>query len=103
MTDPAIDEALDELYGADPSEFVALRKRSAASLRSAGDKDGAVELVECLVDRGVGHAGRALAAAFGEGDDRVELGVGEGDDREAVTFREQPAVGELRNRAELVE
>jgi hypothetical protein len=46
MADRATDEALDELYGADPSEFVALRKRSAADLRRAGDKEGAKQLGE---------------------------------------------------------
>ena len=46
MADRAIDDALDELYGADPSEFVALRKRLAAGLRSAGDKEGAKQLGE---------------------------------------------------------
>ncbi|MGZ4690070.1 MAG: hypothetical protein ACXWAY_10625 [Acidimicrobiia bacterium] len=33
-----IDVALDELYGVDPAEFVATRKRLASELRSSGDK-----------------------------------------------------------------
>ena len=37
----ALEAALDELYGVDQSEFVAARKRLAADLRTAGDKDGA--------------------------------------------------------------
>jgi chromosome segregation ATPase len=46
MAGRAIDEALDELYGADPAEFVAVRKRLVAGLRTAGDKDGAKQLGE---------------------------------------------------------
>jgi hypothetical protein len=45
MPDTVLDAALDELYGVDPSEFVAARKRLSASLRSAGDKDAAKELL----------------------------------------------------------
>jgi hypothetical protein len=37
----ALDAALDELYGVDPSEFVVRRKALAADLRTAGDKQGA--------------------------------------------------------------
>jgi hypothetical protein len=44
MPERALDDALDELYGVDPSEFVAARKRLSASLRSAGDKGAAKEL-----------------------------------------------------------
>jgi hypothetical protein len=44
MPERALDDALDELYGVDPSEFVAARKRLSASLRSAGDKHAAKEL-----------------------------------------------------------
>lgn len=40
----ALEAALDELYGADPSEFVAARKRLAADLRTAGEKDAAKTL-----------------------------------------------------------
>ncbi len=36
-----LEAALDELYGADPSEFVALRKRLAGEIRATGEKDGA--------------------------------------------------------------
>jgi len=32
-----LDEALDDLYGADPAEFVAERKRLARELKDAGD------------------------------------------------------------------
>src|SRR6266850_845028 len=41
MPDGPLEDALDELYGAEPSEFVATRKRLSASLRDAGDKAGA--------------------------------------------------------------
>jgi hypothetical protein len=44
MSQPSLDAAFDELYGGDPSEFVATRKRLAAELRSRGDKAGAKEL-----------------------------------------------------------
>jgi hypothetical protein len=44
MPDGDLETALDELYGVDPSEFVAVRKRLSASLRSAGEKDAAKEL-----------------------------------------------------------
>lgn len=44
MSDASLDAALDELYGAEPSEFVASRKRLVADLRGAGDKDAAKEL-----------------------------------------------------------
>src|SRR6476646_5174656 len=36
-----LEAALGELYGVDPSEFVAARKRLAAELRTAGEKDAA--------------------------------------------------------------
>jgi hypothetical protein len=38
VPDDALDAALDELYAADPSEFVAVRKQLAAGLRASGDK-----------------------------------------------------------------
>ena len=41
MPDGPLEDALDELYGAEPSEFVAVRKRLSATLRDAGDKSGA--------------------------------------------------------------
>src|SRR5258708_37246152 len=41
MAETALDAALDELYGVDPSDFVATRKRLAGERRSAGDKEGA--------------------------------------------------------------
>jgi hypothetical protein len=41
VPDGPLEAALDELYGADPSEFVATRKRLSASLRDAGDRPGA--------------------------------------------------------------
>jgi hypothetical protein len=44
MPDGDLETALDELYGVDPSEFVAVRKRLSASLRGAGDKDAVKEL-----------------------------------------------------------
>jgi hypothetical protein len=44
MPDEALDAALDALYGLDRDEFVAARKLSAATLRAAGDKDGAKQL-----------------------------------------------------------
>ncbi len=40
-----LEAALDELYGAELSEFVATRKRLAGELRAAGDKDAAKALV----------------------------------------------------------
>lgn len=40
----ALEAALDELYGVDPSEFVAARKRLAAELRSAGENEAAKTL-----------------------------------------------------------
>lgn len=42
----SLDGALDELYGVDPSDFVATRKRLAGELRSAGEKDAAKSLQE---------------------------------------------------------
>src|SRR5258706_12629024 len=45
MPDRPLEDALDELYGVDPSEFVAVRKRLSSSLRSAGDKEAAKELL----------------------------------------------------------
>jgi hypothetical protein len=39
--DDALDAALDELYGVDPSEFVAVRKQLATRLRGAGHPDAA--------------------------------------------------------------
>jgi hypothetical protein len=44
MTQQELDHALDELYAADPSEFVARRKRLASDLRAAGSKVAADEL-----------------------------------------------------------
>jgi len=41
MPDGPLEDALDELYGVEPSEFVAVRKRLSATLRDAGDKAGA--------------------------------------------------------------
>ena len=35
-----LEEALDELYGADPDDFVPTRKRLAAELRTAGGTIG---------------------------------------------------------------
>jgi hypothetical protein len=45
MSHGDLDAALDELYGADPAEFVAARKQLSAALRTAGDKDGAKQLL----------------------------------------------------------
>ncbi len=39
-----MEAALDELYGVDPAEFVAIRKRLAADLRASGERDAAKEL-----------------------------------------------------------
>ncbi|MDQ1476235.1 MAG: hypothetical protein QOE62_1464 [Actinomycetota bacterium] len=44
MPDRPLDAAMDELYGVDPSEFVAVRKRLSTALRSAGEKEAAKEL-----------------------------------------------------------
>ena len=41
MPDGPLEAALDELYGTEPSEFVAVRKRLATALREGGDKAGA--------------------------------------------------------------
>ena len=41
MPDGPLEDALDELYAADPSEFVATRKRLSGAVRDAGDKAGA--------------------------------------------------------------
>jgi hypothetical protein len=41
MLDGPVEDALDELYAADPSEFVAVRKRLATTVREAGDRAGA--------------------------------------------------------------
>src|SRR5437764_9645482 len=41
MPDGPLEDALDELYGAEPSEFVPTRKRLSVSLRDTGDKAGA--------------------------------------------------------------
>jgi hypothetical protein len=40
----SLEDALDELYAADPSDFVSARKSLAAGLRDAGDREGAKEL-----------------------------------------------------------
>lgn len=45
MPESPLAAALDELYGSDPGEFVAARKRLAADLRTAGEKDAAKELL----------------------------------------------------------
>ena len=45
MPDGPLEDALDELYAADPGEFVAVRKRLAATLREGGDKAGAKVLL----------------------------------------------------------
>ena len=45
MPESPLAAALDELYGCDPGEFVAARKRLAADLRTAGEKDAAKELL----------------------------------------------------------
>ncbi len=42
----ALDEALDQLYGAALAEFVTLRKELAAQLKAAGDADDAKELAK---------------------------------------------------------
>jgi hypothetical protein len=42
--EPSLEAALDELYGSDPTEFVAIRKRLASSLAAAGDTAAAKEL-----------------------------------------------------------
>ncbi len=44
MPDPTLEAALDELYGCDPSDFVAVRKRLAAALGADGEKEAAKEL-----------------------------------------------------------
>jgi hypothetical protein len=44
MSESALDAALDQLYGADPGDFVAIRKRLSNDLRTAGHKDAAKEL-----------------------------------------------------------
>jgi hypothetical protein len=44
MADRELEQALDELYNADPSEFVALRKALAQDLRDAGDRAAAALL-----------------------------------------------------------
>jgi hypothetical protein len=44
MADGPLEGALDELYAADPSEFVAVRKRLAAALSTTGDKGSAKDL-----------------------------------------------------------
>ena len=41
MPDGPLEDALDELYAADPNEFVAVRKRLSAAVRDTGDKAGA--------------------------------------------------------------
>ena len=41
VPDGPLEAALDELYGTDPAEFVAVRKRLAATRREGGDKAGA--------------------------------------------------------------
>ena len=54
MSEPSLDGAFDELYGGDPSEFVATRKRLAAELRGRGDKTGAKELQGAAASEYVG-------------------------------------------------
>lgn len=44
MPEGPVDTALDELYGSDPADFVANRKRLTAALRTAGEKTAAKEL-----------------------------------------------------------
>lgn len=50
-----LDASLDELYGVEPGEFVASRKRLAAALRDVGDRDAAKQLQ---------HARRPTTAAW---------------------------------------
>ena len=44
MPDGPLEDALDELYAADPSEFVATRTRLSGAVRDAGDKAAALVL-----------------------------------------------------------
>ncbi len=44
-TDSGLESALDELFGSDPNEFVATRKRLASALRAQGDAAAARRLV----------------------------------------------------------
>jgi hypothetical protein len=44
MPEAPLDTALDELYGSDPADFVANRKRLTTALRDAGEKTAATEL-----------------------------------------------------------
>ena len=48
MASPAgdsLETALDELYGSDPADFVAVRKQIAARLRGAGERDAATTVL----------------------------------------------------------
>ncbi len=48
MASPAgdsLETALDELYGSDPADFVAIRKQIAARLRGAGERDAATAVL----------------------------------------------------------
>lgn len=81
-----LDAALDELYGVEPGEFVATRKRLAGALRDAGDPDAAKQLQDArrpttaawalnqlrrrrpdLLDDFVDRSDRLRAAQFGAG------------------------------------
>ena len=44
MPDTALERALDELYAADPADFVNVRKQLMSDLRAAGDRAGANQL-----------------------------------------------------------
>jgi len=44
MSEPSLEEKLDQLYAADPTDFVALRKQLQGELRAAGDKAAATAL-----------------------------------------------------------
>lgn len=46
MKTDASSKALDALYGARPSEFVALRKKLAAEAKAAGDKEASAKILE---------------------------------------------------------
>jgi hypothetical protein len=109
-----LDEAFDELYAVDPSDFVSTRKSVAARLRDAGDRDAAKEIqsarrptkaawilnqlarrhpdiVETLLDRG-----RDLRAA------QQRAVTGRPDELRAATSAQREALGAARDAAERI-
>jgi hypothetical protein len=84
MPEASLDAALDELYAADPSDFVTTRKRLIADLRTAGAKDSAKELQGA---RRPGTAAWALNQLARRHPDVVEALLDRGSELQAAQMR----------------